>query len=383
MTSGKDHNFYKALEVSEKVSDDDLRAAYLKLALKWHPDRNPGDSFAEERFKLVSQAYAVLREPAARARYDKLLAKKAGKLRPRKASPKPAQGPKPPNPVNGYSANPGGYGPPPPSKIKPKTPPNDPFIFSQSGSAFTTSQEASYTKKEQKEAPKATSKTGPKTDQKINLKPQPKKETTLPPTKISISPNPPSKNPPSPSTSAGTPPKTAKKMPPAKPKAQAVDPEDIILTYFTTPEGQVSLKKIKEELTKTGLGANSPVLDKLNEKTQKSSPLKNIGSAISKGITGIKRLFVGSPIQTISKVSEYDLTFALALSPDAAKSGTTVDLQYYQDGHDRHLSIRVPPNTKANTRLRLAGQGNIRPDKSRGDLILTITIPSKPGALIP
>ncbi|MDR2405547.1 MAG: DnaJ domain-containing protein [Deltaproteobacteria bacterium] len=360
MTSGKEQNFYKALEVSQKVSADDLRAAYLKLALKWHPDRNPGDSIAEERFKLVSQAYAVLRDPQARTRYDRLLAKKAGKLRPRKPSPKPAQGPKPPNPVNGYSSSPGGYGPPPPSKVKPKTPPNDPFAFSQSGSAFTTSHTATYTKKEQKT--------------------EPKKEP-IKPTKITISPNPPTKNPPPGSGPINPPQKGPKKITPPKPKAP--DPEDIILTYFTTPEGQVSLKKIKEELTKTGLGANSPVLDKLNEKTKKTSPFHNITTALSKGIGGIKRFFVGNPFPAKSKVSEYDLTFALALSPEAAKSGTTVDLQYFQDGFDRHLSIRVPPNTKPNTRLRLSGQGNLKPDKSRGDLLLTINIPPKPGAVMP
>ncbi|MDR2338840.1 MAG: hypothetical protein LBF40_01680 [Deltaproteobacteria bacterium] len=161
------------------------------------------------------------------------------------------------------------------------------------------------------------------------------------------------------------------------------DPEDIILTYFTTPEGQVSLKKIKEELTKTGLGANSPVLDKLNEKSPKSSPIQNFTSAISKGFGGIRRLFGGGGQSSLKrKISEYDLTFVLALSPEAAKSGTTVDLQYYQDGKDRHLSIHVPPNTKANTRLRLAGQGNRKPDKSRGDLLLTISIPGKPGAML-
>jgi hypothetical protein len=169
----------------------------------------------------------------------------------------------------------------------------------------------------------------------------------------------------------------------AKAKPRQEDPEDIILTYFTTPEGQVSLKKIKEELAKTGLGPNSPVLDKLSEKAARRPPGSGVKGAIARGLGGIRRLFTGKASPgSKNKVSEYDLTFALALSPEAARSGTTVDLQYFQDGADRRLSIRVPPNTKENTRLRLAGQGNLKPDKSRGDLLLTIAIPERPGAAL-
>ena len=67
-TSNKD--YYKILSVAEKASQDDIKASYRKLALKYHPDRNPNNKKAEEKFKEVSEAYYVLSDSKRRQEYD-------------------------------------------------------------------------------------------------------------------------------------------------------------------------------------------------------------------------------------------------------------------------------------------------------------------------
>lgn len=66
---GKD--YYAALGVSRTADADEVKRAYRKLALKYHPDRNEGDASAEARFKEVNEAYAVLSDPDKRAQYDR------------------------------------------------------------------------------------------------------------------------------------------------------------------------------------------------------------------------------------------------------------------------------------------------------------------------
>src|ERR1700760_900035 len=64
-------DYYEVLEVERTVSDGELKAAYRKMAMKFHPDRNPGDTAAEEKFKACSEAYQVLSDPNKRAAYDR------------------------------------------------------------------------------------------------------------------------------------------------------------------------------------------------------------------------------------------------------------------------------------------------------------------------
>ena len=60
-------DYYEVLGVSRSASDQELKSAYRKLALKYHPDRNPGDHSAEEKFKEASEAYQVLCDADKRA----------------------------------------------------------------------------------------------------------------------------------------------------------------------------------------------------------------------------------------------------------------------------------------------------------------------------
>jgi molecular chaperone DnaJ len=63
-------DYYEILSVSRNATDNELKAAYRKLALKYHPDRNPNDQTAEEKFKEAAEAYEVLRDSQKRSLYD-------------------------------------------------------------------------------------------------------------------------------------------------------------------------------------------------------------------------------------------------------------------------------------------------------------------------
>lgn len=63
-------DYYEVLGVARTASADEIKRAYKKMAIKYHPDRNPGDKEAEEKFKQAAEAYDVLRDPDKRARYD-------------------------------------------------------------------------------------------------------------------------------------------------------------------------------------------------------------------------------------------------------------------------------------------------------------------------
>ncbi|MFC7052276.1 molecular chaperone DnaJ [Hansschlegelia quercus] len=63
--------FYETLEVERSADDGQLKSAYRKAAMRWHPDRNPGDAEAEARFKELNAAYDCLKDPQKRAAYDR------------------------------------------------------------------------------------------------------------------------------------------------------------------------------------------------------------------------------------------------------------------------------------------------------------------------
>ena len=69
-----DHSkdYYKILGVTESTSEEDIKKAYRKLAVKYHPDKNPGNKEAEAKFKEISAAYYVLSDPKRRKEYDQI-----------------------------------------------------------------------------------------------------------------------------------------------------------------------------------------------------------------------------------------------------------------------------------------------------------------------
>ncbi len=66
-----DRDYYEILNVSRSASEEEIRSAYRKMAMRYHPDRNPNDPQAEFKFKEAAEAYEVLRDPEKRARYDR------------------------------------------------------------------------------------------------------------------------------------------------------------------------------------------------------------------------------------------------------------------------------------------------------------------------
>ena len=63
-------DYYEVLGLSRTASEDEIKRAYKKLAMKHHPDRNPGDASAEEKFKEIKEAYEILSDAQKRSAYD-------------------------------------------------------------------------------------------------------------------------------------------------------------------------------------------------------------------------------------------------------------------------------------------------------------------------
>ena len=70
-SSDRKRDYYEVLGVGRGSADEDVKKAYRRLAVQFHPDRNPGDKQAEEKFKEINEAYQVLSDPEKRSQYDR------------------------------------------------------------------------------------------------------------------------------------------------------------------------------------------------------------------------------------------------------------------------------------------------------------------------
>src|SRR6516225_2090766 len=70
-SSERKRDYYEVLAVGRTAGEDEIKKAYRRLAIQFHPDRNPGDKQAEEKFKELNEAYQVLSDPEKRSQYDR------------------------------------------------------------------------------------------------------------------------------------------------------------------------------------------------------------------------------------------------------------------------------------------------------------------------
>lgn len=295
--SGMSDEGYKDLHailgVEAKAGPEELRRAYLALAVKYHPDRNPGDPEAEERFKDISQAYAVLSDPAARARYERLMkarrAKTASESGPQ-TNQKTASG------TAGQSAA-GSGGRPGASSASSARPGNGGGARAEEPAGGSGSANASE-----------------------------------------------------------------------------ADFEEILNGFFKSAKGRDLLKDLENELTKAGVKFNLEDFTRWI-KNRKAS----IAASESKPLW--RRLvdwFTGSEARAAKEAARYDISYQLALTSQAATTGTTVEISYPRDGGEHRLKIRIPGGARDGSRLRLNGQGRLKPDGGRGDLVLTVQVGPRP-----
>ncbi|MDR3134951.1 MAG: DnaJ domain-containing protein [Deltaproteobacteria bacterium] len=306
-------DFYAALGLDQGADQENLRKAYLQMALLYHPDRNPGDRQAEEKFKLISQAYAVLRDPTTRGRYDRMRRSKAAK------------------PKSGRAAR----------KFTDRAKGSQASEAAQAAFAAQAAAGASMARAAQRNKAKA--------------------EGT--------------------NSSSGTPfsaNNRGHEKPTAKPKTARDDEYvDVMADLFKTREGRNSLDQVNDELKSAGLDSGlERVMSQLRQ-TFSSGRFELAKARAGNFLRGLKSKILSNPLSPKETLPPEDIVFGLVLTPEAAATGTTIDINYLRDNQPHRLSVTIPAGLAEKSRLRLAGQGHMKPAGNRGDLLLDLAIKGK------
>jgi molecular chaperone DnaJ len=263
--------------------------------VKFHPDRNPGDLAAEERFKDVSQAYAVLSDPAARAAYERARrARRAAESRAEAArrEARPGTGSRAEADDKTRASTPGGSNP-----------------AGAGGSQADGSEKSSAR-----------------------------------------------------SSEAGF--------------------DEAFGNFFKSAKGRETLRELEKEMARAGLKFDAADFARWFKSRQKngqppaSGPLSKAAGKPAL-LTRLAEALTGRSRREKKEAAGYDLNYRLALTREAALTGTTVEISHKPDARQepQRLTVRIPSGARDGARLRLSGQGRLKPDQSRGDLILTIAVP--------
>lgn len=313
-------DLHAILGLSETASPEELRKAYLNLAVKYHPDRNPGDPEAEERFKDISQAYAILSDPAARAKYERLRPQKS----PQPKAARPA--------ASGMGARPGASA----SNTRaqqatgPKPRPANPRPAAGTKSAGAASEKA-----KPKNSAKSASSGGPSPSEAFK------------------------------DTDAST-------QQTSRPETPDNDFDEILSGFFKSDKGRETLRDLEGELGKAGI--NFKAEDFAEWVRQKQKPPKQAAPDNRTFLEKLASWLPGAEARAQKKAAQYDISYQITLSPQAAASGTTVEISYQQDNAPHRLKVKIPAGIKDGSKLRLTAQGREKPDKTCGDLILSVQV---------
>ena len=306
MSAGLPKDLHAILGVDEKAGPEELRRAYLALAVKYHPDRNPGDLAAEEKFKDISQAYAILSDPTARARYERLRPKKTAKTA---AGTSSAGGAK---------------------------------TSSSAGASAGARNEAS---------------SGPGASADASG--------------TSSGPGRPAGGGTASGQGAGGPESAA-----GADRAEGPEPdfEEILAEFFKTAKGRDTLRDLEGALGQAGIKFKMEDFTRWF-KGRRETPAAGSAKPAKPFWERLAAKLPGAEARARKKAELHDINYQLALTPQAAAAGTMVEISYQRDDGPHHLKIRIPAGAKDGSRLRLNGQGLLKPDQGgRGDLVLTILV---------